>query len=89
MLFPDGAHLSAMASTAYRIPPYPAVDRFDEVSLRPDFCILVSPANLSGDDFSISPELQVDGDTLPTLLIQTQDDSNHINSSLFYFHALK
>jgi acetyl esterase/lipase len=78
-----------MASTAYRTRTYPAVDSFDEVSLRPDFCILVYPAYLSDDNFSISPELQVDVDTPPTLLIQTQDDSSHINSSLFYFYALK
>ena len=87
--FSAGAHLSAMASTAYRTRTYPAVDSFDEVSLRPDFCILVYPAYLSDDNFSISPELQVDVDTPPTLLIQTQDDSSHINSSLFYFYALK
>lgn len=87
--FSAGAHLSAMASTAYRTRTYPVVDRFDEVSLRPDFCILVYPAYLSGEGFSISPELRVDADTPPTLLIQTQDDSSHINSSLFYFHALK
>ena len=81
MGFSAGAHLSAMASTAYRSRTYPAIDSFDEESLRPDFCILVYPAYLSGDNFSIAPGVKVDADT-STILIQTQDDTDHINSSL-------
>ena len=88
MGFSAGAHLSAMASTEYRTRTYPVIDLFDEVSLRPDFCILIYPAYLSGENFSIAPELNVDGNTPPTILIQTQDDSSHVNSSLFYYHAL-
>jgi len=38
MGFSAGAHLSAMASTAYGEPTYPKVDAYDDVSLRPDFC---------------------------------------------------
>lgn len=89
MGFSAGAHLSAMASTAYGERTYPKVDLYDEVSLRPDFCILIYPAYLSGENFSIAPELKVDADTPPTILIQTEDDKNHINSSLFYYYALK
>ena len=89
MGFSAGAHLSAMASTAYGELTYPKVDLYDEVSLRPDFCILIYPAYLSGENFSISPELKVNADTPPTILIQTQDDKSFINSSLFYYYALK
>lgn len=89
MGFSAGAHLSAMASTAYGERSYPKTDAFDEVSFRPDFCILVYPAYLSAENFSISPELKVNADTPPTILIQTQDDKSHIDSSLFYYYALK
>lgn len=89
MGFSAGAHLSAMASTSFNERTYPVVDASDEVSLRPDFCALIYPAYLDGEKFSISPELKVTKDTPPTILIQTQDDTNYINSSLFYYYALK
>lgn len=89
MGFSAGAHLSVMASTAYGEPTYPKIDAYDDVSLRPDFCVLVYPAYLSGENFSIAPELKVDANTPPTILIQTQDDKDYINSSLFYYYALK
>ena len=89
MGFSAGAHLSAVASTNYGERTYPKIDSFDEVSLRPDFTILVYPANLSGEHFTISPELKVDGNTPPTILIQTEDDRNYLDSSLFYYYALK
>lgn len=47
------------------------------------------PACLSGEPFSIAPELKVDGNAPPTILIQTQDDKSHIDSSIFYYYALK
>ncbi len=89
MGFSAGAHLSAMASTNYRERTYPPVDSFDEASLRPDFCILVYPAYLAGENFSISPELKVDQNTPPTIFIQTEDDKRHVDSSIFYYYALK
>ena len=89
MGFSAGAHLSAVASTNYAERSYPKVDAFDEVSLRPDFTILVYPAYLSGEHFGIAPELHVDAETPPTILIQTQDDKSHVDSSIFYYYALK
>jgi acetyl esterase/lipase len=89
MGFSAGAHLSAVASTNYAERSYPKVDAFDEVSLRPDFTVLVYPAYLSGEQFSIAPELKVDANTPPTILIQTQDDRNYLDSSIFYYYALK
>jgi acetyl esterase/lipase len=89
MGFSAGAHLSAVASTNYSNRTYPRIDSNDDVSLRPDFTVLVYPAYLSADKFSISPELKVDSNTPPTILIQTQDDKNYIDSSIFYYYALK
>ncbi|MDR2916742.1 MAG: alpha/beta hydrolase, partial [Tannerella sp.] len=38
MGFSAGAHLSVMLSNSYSERTYPAVDEFDHVSMRPDFC---------------------------------------------------
>ncbi len=89
MGFSAGAHLAAMASTAYAEHTYPKVDTSDNVSLRLDFCILIYPAYLDGENFSIAPELKVDKNTPPTFLVQTQDDERLLNSSIFYYYALK
>ncbi len=42
-----------------------------------------------GENFSITPELKVNAGTPPTILIQPQDDKSYIDSSLFYYYALK
>ena len=59
------------------------------MSCRPDFCLLVYPAYLDGKDFQLAPEVKVSSSTPPTLLIQAEDDKAYINSSLFYYYALK
>ena len=87
--FSAGAHLSAVASTNYQNRTYPRIDSNDDVSLRPDFTVLIYPAYLSADKFSISSELRIDENTPPTIIIQTQDDNNYIDSSIFYYYALK
>ncbi len=89
MGFSAGAHLAAMASNSYAERTYPQVDDFDEASLRPDFCVLIYPAYLDGENFSISPELKVTEKTPPTFIVQTQDDHRLLNSSIFYYYALK
>ena len=87
--FSAGAHLAAMASTSYDKRTYPEVDAADKVSCKPDFCLLVYPAYLDGPNFTIAPELKVTAQTPPTMLVQTEDDKSYINSSLFYYYALK
>lgn len=89
MGFSAGAHLAVMGSTAYESRSYPIVEKIDKHSCRPNFCMLVYPAYLDGDNFSLSPEIKVTSKTPPTLLIQTEDDQSYINSSLFYYYALK
>jgi len=90
MGFSAGAHLCAMASNSFNNRTYPANDAMDRFSCRPNFCLLVYPAYLSGDTaFQLAPELQVSERTPPTLIIQAEDDKAHINSSLFYYYALK
>jgi len=89
MGFSAGAHLCAMASNSYQTHTYPKVDQCDTASCRPSFCVLVYPAYLSGDNFQLAPELKVSAQTPQTMLIQAEGDKNFINSSLFYFYALK
>lgn len=89
MGFSAGAHLAATVSNNFLKKTYPAVDAADQVSCRPDFCLLVYPAYLDADKFQVAPEVQPTEDTPPTMLIQTEDDKSYINSSLFYYYALK
>lgn len=89
MGFSAGAHLAAMASNSFDQLTYPAIDQSDKVSIRPDFCLLIYPAYLDGENFSLAAELKVTDNTPPTFLVQTQDDHSLLNSSLFYYYALK
>lgn len=87
--FSAGAHLSVMASTSFEDRTYPNVDAQDDVSIRPDFCVLVYPAYLSSENFAVSPEIKISNNIPPTFIVQTQDDGSFIDSSLFYYYALK
>lgn len=90
MGFSAGAHLSVMVCNNPEEHTYPVVDECDKFSSRPDFCLLVYPAYLSGDTFgTLASEIKVSSKTPPTMLVQSQDDKSHINSSLFYYYALK
>ena len=70
MGFSAGGHLSAMVSNNFEKRTYPAVDAADKVSCRPDFCLLVYPAYLDGENFQLAPEIKVTSATPPTMLIQ-------------------
>ncbi|MBZ5497395.1 MAG: alpha/beta hydrolase [Acidobacteriia bacterium] len=89
--FSAGGHLSAAASTNFNQRTYDPVDEADQESCRPDFALLIYPAYLTvpkeGD--RLAPELRVGKNTPPTLLIQTEDDGERVESSLFYYLALK
>lgn len=89
MGFSAGAHLAVMASTSFNKRTYSAKNAIDKVSCRPNFCLLIYPAYLDGEHFGLAPEIQIAPKTPPTMLIQTEDDRSFINSSLFYYYALK
>ena len=89
MGFSAGGHLSVMASTSYDTDHYAPMDQIDKVSSKPNFTLLVYPAYLSAENFAIAPEIKITSDTPPTLLIHAEDDKKYINSSLFYYYALK
>ncbi len=91
MGFSAGAHLSAVTSCSYEKRAYPAVDAADQESARPDFTLLIYPAYLTlqkeGD--RIAPELKITSNTPPTFLVQAEDDGVRVETSLFYYLALK
>ena len=78
-----------MANNSFDELTYPPTDEYDKVSVRPDFCMLIYPAYLDDENFSLAPEIKVTCNTPPTFLVQTQDDYKLLNSSLFYYYALK
>ncbi len=89
--FSAGGHLAALASTNHEKRIYEPVDDADKESCRPDFTVLIYPAYLTvqkeGD--KLAPELTVGSKTPPTFLAQSQDDGVRVESSLFYYLALK
>jgi len=89
MGFSAGAHLSVRVSTDFSKRFYTPVDEDDAVSCRPDFALIIYPAYLYRDGFTLVPELPVTAQTPPTFLLQAQDDKPYVDSSLAYFIALK
>lgn len=87
--FSAGAHLVAVASNASDELSYLPVDQIDEMSVRPDFALVIYPGYLAADNFRVASEIKVSENTCPTFIVQTQDDHDWIDSSLFYYYALK
>jgi acetyl esterase/lipase len=74
--FSAGGHLAALLSNT---------------DTRPDFALLVYPAYLTSetDRTVLAPEFNVSAQTPPTFIVQTEDDTVHVENSLVYFSALK
>jgi acetyl esterase/lipase len=89
--FSAGGHLSARLSTGYRKGAYKRVDEADAVSCRPDFTVLLYPAYLCKEKtrYELPDEITVTRGAPPAVLVQTQDDRRHIDSSIAYYLALK
>jgi acetyl esterase/lipase len=89
--FSAGGHLAAAVSTNFEHRAYTAVDERDSVSCRPDFTLLIYPAYLTLKDEGdkVSPELTIGSNTPPTFLVQTEDDGVRVETSLFYYAALR
>ena len=88
--FSAGGHLTAHLSTNFGKRAYDPVDDADQVSCRPDFSMPIYPAYLvlEDQDNKPAPELKVTANTPPTFLVQTEDDSVRVETSLFYYFAL-
>lgn len=92
MGFSAGGHVAALASTRFDQPSYAPLDDADRLSCRPDFSLLIYPAYLTVADEQgerLAPEATVTAKTPPAFLMQTQDDSVKVESSVYYYLALK
>ena len=91
MGFSAGGHLAAALSTNFEHRAYTPIDERDNVSCRPDFTLLIYPAYLTLKDEGdkVSPELTITKSTPPTFLVQAEDDGVRVETSLFYYAALR
>lgn len=92
--FSAGGHLVAALSTHFESRLYPAVDKADKESCRPDFAVALYPGHLSlaTNSFELNPEIRthVTPQTPPTFLLQCEDDHiDRVEDSLSYYAALK
>jgi acetyl esterase/lipase len=89
--FSAGGHLVGATSTNFDQVTYPAVDAADQLSSRPDFAVLIYPAYLTvkAEGDKLAPEIRVSANTPPSFLVQTEDDQVRVETSLFYYLALK
>ncbi len=92
MGFSAGGHVAALASTRFDENAYAPIDDVDKVSSRPDFTLLIYPAYLTIRDDQgerLAPEVTITARTPPAFLMQTQDDSVRVESSVYYYLGLK
>ena len=89
MGFSAGAHLSVRTCTNFEKRFYEVVDEADKQPSRPDFALIIYPAYLSRDGYAMAPELPVTAQVPPTFLLQAEDDTPYVDSSLAYYSALK
>lgn len=89
--FSAGGHLAAVLSSNFESRTYPLVDSADRAGCQPDFLVLVYPAYLSVLDqgAQLAPEVTVKVDTVPTFIVQAEDDHPFIEGTLLYYRALK
>lgn len=86
--FSAGAHLSArISSLPEGKEPYQEVDDIDKFSCTPNFQILVYPAFIYRDGFTLDPDFEVTDKTPPAFIIQAEEDC-YLKSSLAYYIAL-
>ena len=89
MGFSAGGSLSARVSTRFNDKTYTPVDKFDELSARPAFTMLIYPAYLDeGPNNSLTPELILTTNTPPMFIFQTSDDP-YGNSALVMAQSLR
>jgi acetyl esterase/lipase len=89
--FSAGAHLAAALSTHFDQRLYPPVDAADRESCRPDFAVVIYPGYLAiaEQSFAANSDIHVTANTPPTLLVQAEDDTVHVENSTVYFLELK
>lgn len=61
------------------------------IDARPNFVLVIYPGYLSNapDLSKVAPSIGASASTPPTFLLQTEDDTAHVENSLLYYRALK
>jgi len=86
--FSAGGHLAAWASTNHEKRAYEPVDAADKESCKPDFAVTIYPGGVLKQG-QIVPEIRVTSETPPTFLAVAGDDRGSVDSTVFYYLALK
>ena len=89
MGFSAGGNLAACAGTKFKEVTYPAIDKADSLSSRPDFALLIYPGSLStGQDHTLLQEFKsvINQNSTPMFLFVANDDP--IGLPLTFAYAL-
>lgn len=88
--FSAGGHLTAVTGTTFDKPVGPTDPKWDAISCRPDFLVLVYAAYMLDAEGAIVPEITISKDTPPTFLVVTHDDKDRGRAAaLFYAECQK
>jgi len=86
--FSAGGNLAAKASAPLEERSYSAIDPIDRQSCRADFAVLVYPAYLNDKAGHVAPDLNLQAQIPPTLIIHNEDDKTFVTGSKVYHAAL-
>lgn len=90
--FSAGAHLAVILGNHPDFKKGGAPETSEnKVDARPNFVLVIYPGYLSNapDLSKVSPSLGVSAGTPPSFIVQTEDDTAHVENSLLYYKALK
>lgn len=90
MGFSAGGQAAALVDTRFSHRDYEPKDEIDQVSCRPDFCVLVYPWQIADEKAGgLIEAVTVTKDTPPTLLVHAHDDGATSLSSIYFYTAMK
>jgi len=89
--FSAGGDLCARLCANDSVRTYPAVDKADDTSCRPDFQMLIYPGGLAhkNDAQKLLPDVTVTTNTPPTFLVMAENDPVGVENVLVYALAMK
>jgi acetyl esterase/lipase len=89
--FSAGGETAGLAAILHTERQYPAVDKIDEVSCRPDFAALIYAAGFENKKapWTLQEHIKIDSSTPPMFLAHAQDDNVSVANSVLVFQELK
>ncbi|MFI3322954.1 MAG: alpha/beta hydrolase [Rikenellaceae bacterium] len=83
--FSAGGFISALSSCSDR--SYEVIDEIDGFSCKPDFCALIYPGGLEGENFGVEKNIKINS-SIPQTFISVAEDDNCVYGAMYYYHAL-